>query len=217
MDLMNGISFNVITLSNPERLLNIEEQEKIFNIKIDKFNGIKGNQLVLDELVKNKILDINFKSDLFVRANEIGCYLSHLNLLKSLKSSNSKYHMILEDDFKFIQINNFNQIVNNIITETIDYSFDIIFLGWFNDNELSFEYFTPNLYSFNDKNNFYGTFGYLVNSNSLNKIIDLISLVDMPIDSKYKKLYLENKLNLYWSKIKLIEPNYNLASTILNN
>lgn len=217
MDLINMISFNVITLSNIERLLNIEEQEKKLNIKINKFNGIKGNQLNQNELVKNKILDINYKFDIFTRSNEIGCYLSHLNLLKSLKSSNYKYHIILEDDFKFVQSNNFIKTINKIISETVIYSFDIIFIGWNNDNELSFEYFSPNLYWFNNKNNFYGTYGYLVNSNSLDKIIDLISYVDMPIDMKYKSLYLDKKLNLYWSTIKLIEHNYNLTSTILSN
>ena len=215
MNLINELSFNVITLSNPERLLNIEEQEKILNLKFNKFNAIKGNELNQDELVKNKILDNNFKYYINKRSNEIGCYLSHLYLLKSLKNTNSKYHVILEDDFKFVLGTNFIETVNKIICQTAIYSFDIIFLGWNNENKLSYEYFSPNLYWFNDINKFYGTFGYLVNSNSLDKIINLISFIDMPIDMKYKTLYLDKKLNIYWSNVILIEPNYALPSTIL--
>jgi len=217
MNLINMISFNVITLSNPERLLNIKEQESILNIKMNKFNAINGRQLNQDELVKNKILDINFKLDVNKRANEIGCYQSHLNLLKSLKNTNSKYHIILEDDFNLVSGTNFMETVNLIISQTIIYSFDIIFLGWNNENKSSYEYFSPNLYWFNNVNNFYGAYGYLVNSNSLDKIINLISFIDMPIDNKYKILYLEKKLNIYWSNIILIEPNYALPSTILSN
>jgi GR25 family glycosyltransferase involved in LPS biosynthesis len=217
MNFKNIISFNVITLSNPERLLNIEEQESILNIKIDKFDAINGNQINQDELVKNKILDIKFKLDVNKRVNEIGCYQSHLNLLKSLKNKNSKYHIIFEDDFKFVSGTNFIETVNKIISQTTIYSFDIIFLGWNNENKSSYEYFSSNLYWFNNVDNFYGTYGYLVNSNSLDKIIDLISFIDMQIDNKYKILYFEKKLNIYWSNIILIEPNYALPSTILSN
>jgi GR25 family glycosyltransferase involved in LPS biosynthesis len=215
MDVLNDISFNVITLSNLDRLTNIEEQEKILNIKTNRFDAIKGNKLNQDELVRNNVLDINFKFDVPKRSNEIGCYLSHLNLLKSLKTSKSKYHVVLEDDFKFVSNTDFIETINKILEETKFYSFDIIFLGWTNENESSQQYFSENLYWLDDTNKFYGAYGYLVNSDSLEKIINLISLIDMPIDVKYKSLYLNKQLNVYWSKIKLIEPNYNLASTIL--
>lgn len=217
MNLNNQLSFNVITLFNLERLKNIEEQENILDIKINKFDGIKGIKINQDELIKNKILDINFKFDSIKRANEIGCYQSHLNLLKSLKNSNSNYHVVLEDDFKFVSGTNFIETVNKILAQTQMYSFDIIFLGWTNENESSYKYFSPNLYWFDNLDNFYGTYGYLVNSNSLDKIINLINFVDMPIDIKYKSLYLDKKLNMYWSSVKLIEPNYLLPSTILTN
>jgi GR25 family glycosyltransferase involved in LPS biosynthesis len=217
INLNNHLSFNVITLSNQERLKNIEEQENILDIKINKFDGVKGIKINQDELVKNKILDINFKFDSIKRSNEIGCYQSHLNLLKSLKNSNLHYHIILEDDFKFILGTNFIETVNKILEQTQIYSFDIIFLGWTNENESSYKYFSPNLYWFDNLNNFSGTYGYIVNQKSIDKIIDLISFIDMPIDEKYKSLYINKKLNIYWSSVKLIEPNYLLPSTILTN
>jgi GR25 family glycosyltransferase involved in LPS biosynthesis len=95
------------------------------DIKINRFNGIKGNNINQDELAENKILDINFKFNSIKRSNEIGCYQSHLNLLKSLKNSNLNYHVVLEDDFKFISGTNFMEIIEKILAETKIYSFDI--------------------------------------------------------------------------------------------
>ena len=37
----------------------------------------------------------------------------------------------------------------------------------------------------------------------------------MPIDSKYNKLYLEKKLDIYWTNPVIVEPNFSLPSTIL--
>ena len=214
---LSNFSFNVITLYNQDRLLNMSEQEKILpNIQINKFNAIRGNTLNQDKLVEDKILTNEFKHHNLKRANEIGCYLSHLELLKSLKKSPAKYHIILEDDFKFIPGTNFLLQINNAISQTKFNSFDIIFLGW-NSSGLGTEKvsWSENLIKFIPTNSFYGTYAYMVNSDSLDKIINLISKVDMPIDIKYNILYLTNKLNLFWLNPIVIEPNFGLTSTIL--
>ena len=216
---LTNFSFNVITLYNPDRILNISEQEKILpNIKINKFNAIKGKELNLDKLVENKFLTNNFKYPSVKRHNEIGCYLSHLELLKSLKNYPENYHIILEDDFKFIPGTDFLLSINNAINQTKINSFDIIFLGWnSSDNNSEKVYWSDNLIKFVPNNSFYGTYAYIVNSNSLDKIINLISQVDMPIDIKYNLLYLSNKLDLYWINPIVIEPNFGLISTILSD
>lgn len=216
-------SYNVITLYHVDRLNNIKEQEKILpNIKISKFNAIKGMEINQNELIKLKILSPEFALCEQKRSNEIGCYSSHLELLKSLRNTNYKYHIILEDDFKFVDGTDFIDSIKKIIEQTKkqNYQFDIIFLGWnSNINKLLEEQidYSENLFKFNSINSFYGTYGYMVNSNSLEKIINLIEFIDMPIDIKYNKLHSENKLNIYWSKQKLIEHNYILESTILIN
>lgn len=217
---LNNFSFNVITLYNPDRLLNISEQEKILpNIKINKFNAIRGIELNQDKLVKNKILSTKFKSSSIKRSNEIGCYLSHLELLKSFLKSPAKYHIVFEDDFKFVLSTDFISMLNNAISQTKYNSFDIIFLGWDLSNKKNSEKipWSKNLFKFKPNNSFYGTYAYMVNSNSLDKIINLISQIDMPIDTKYNVLYLENKLDLYWLNPVVIEPNFSLESTILTN
>jgi GR25 family glycosyltransferase involved in LPS biosynthesis len=227
---LTGLSFNVITLYNPDRLLNISEQEKILpNIQINKFNGISGNKINQDKLVQDGILTNNFKYPNIKRSNEIGCYLSHLELLKSLKNSPAKYHIILEDDFKFIPGTDFLLEIYNGISQTKFHSnsnsnsksnsnsFDIIFLGWDSSGSNSEKVsWSKNLIKFTPINSFYGTHAYMVNSNSLDKIIDLISNIDMSIDTKYNVLYSLNKLDFYWLNPVIIEPNFGLVSTILS-
>ena len=224
---LEKFTFNAITLHNPDRLENIKAQEKIIpNLQINKFNAIKGIDLNQNELLKNNILSNDFKFDSTKRSNEIGCYLSHLELLKSLRKSSKKYHIILEDDFQFVPDTNFLQIVNNATNQlnTNSNTFDIIFLGWNLsrtesgsglESESEKITWSENLIKLKATNSFYGTYGYMVNSNSLNKIIDLISQVDMPIDIKYNSLHSLDKLNLYWLNPIVIEPNFGLNSTIL--
>ena len=215
---LNEFSFNVITLHNPDRLSNISEQEKILpNIKINKFNAIRGSTLNQDKLVQDNILTNDFKYPNSKRSNEIGCYLSHLELLKSLKNSPGKYHIVLEDDFKFIPGTDFLLQVSNAITQTKYNSFDIIFLGWnLSGSDTKKVSWSENLIKFVPTNSFYGTYAYMVNSNSLDKIINLITQVDMPIDTKYNVLYSSNKLDCYWLNLVVIEPNFGLTSTILS-
>lgn len=212
-------TFNVITLYNPDRLLNISEQEKILpNIKINKFNAIRGNTLNHDKLIQDKILTNDFWYPDSKRSNEIGCYLSHLELLKSLKKSSAKYHIVFEDDFKFISNTDFLAMINNAISQTKFNSFDIIFLGWNSSGNNSEKIiWSSNLIKFVPTNSFYGTYAYIVNSNSLDKIINQISQVDMPIDTKYNVLYTSGKLDLYWLNPIAIEPNFGLTSTILSD
>jgi len=219
-----NISFHVITLSNPDRLDNIYQQENILpNIKIIKFKAFSGKDLNQDQLIQEKILDPKFKFPSTKRSNEIGCYLSHLNLLKSLKNNFSngaiKYHIILEDDFKFVLGTDFLASINKFIAQTNFNSFDIVFLGWTLSDENKSEqiYFSENLFKFTNSSSFYGTHGYMVNSNSLDKIINLLSLIDNPIDIKYNTLYSNNLLDMYWSNQAIIESNFSLTSTILLN
>ena len=215
---LSDLSFNVITLNNHDRLVNILEQESILpNISIAKFNAINGKDLNQNDLIEKQILSPQFSFQNAKRSNEIACYLSHMNLLKSLKNSPAKYHIILEDDFKFIWGTNFLSSVYKSIEETSGL-FDIIFLGWETPytNESEQIYWSENIFKFAQNNLFYGTYGYMVNSNSIDKIINLISIIQMPIDTKFNQLYSLNQLNLYWLKNPVIEPNYALTSTILS-
>ena len=78
------IFFFVITLKHENRLKNIEnQQKKIKEKEIILFEAVKGDFINMDDLIKEKILDPNFKEE-GVRKRVIGCYMSHLNMYKKI-------------------------------------------------------------------------------------------------------------------------------------
>ena len=207
--------YYVITLFNEDRLNNIKNQEIKNNIIINKFNAIKGIDIDQQQLINDNLLDKNFYNLSLKRSNEIACYSSHLKLLITIRDkiiNKSKYYIILEDDFNICN-DNFKAIINDAIKQVK--SFDIIFIGWENNDSNSINTHSLNLYKFNPINNFYGTHAYLINPKSIDKIINLIKFIDMPIDEKYKKLNSLNQLEIYWLNPVVINTNYELASTIV--
>ena len=111
-------------------------------------------------------------------------------------------------------------IIKNALDQ-IKNNFDIIFLGYTYDNEdkikipNSIKNYSNNLFKLDDTFYAYGAHAYLVNNNKIDKIIDNIKFIEMPIDSKYYDLAISNKLNIYYLNPKVIDINYSLKSTIV--
>ena len=213
---IDNIIFYVITLGNDDRVANIKEQEEKYKIKLNIFNAVNGNNIDQNELEKINLLGSVFKFLDEKRSREIGCYLSHFNLLKLIESSQtkSKYTVILEDDFQIID-SNYKSIITNGLYQIKD-SFDIIFLGYLNNiDETTNIKYSPNLYKLNSNNKIWGAYGYLVNNKSIAKIINLLVPIDKPIDIKYEELGIGNKLNIYFLNPKIIYVNNMLKSTII--
>jgi GR25 family glycosyltransferase involved in LPS biosynthesis len=196
---------------------NIKKQEEIFNININIFEAIKGVSINQEELINNNILNPIFRYPTIKRSNEIACYMSHLTLLKNIKNNNidkSDYSIILEDDFQIINLD-FQIIINDALLQ-IPNNFDILFLGYpIIIDESTNLIFSTNLYEFNNKNNIYGAYAYLINNNNIDKIIENIEYIDMPIDIKYQELGYKNKLNIFFINPKIINTNLEFTSTIV--
>jgi glycosyl transferase family 25 len=186
------IDYQVIHMTeNYDRVTNIENMSNKINKKITYFEAIKGKNVDLNDLT---IYDENIKFNFNYRTKgEIGCYLSHLMLLKNLKNSNFQYCLILEDDFNIIN-DNFNDELSDIINK-IDTDFDLIFLGNLNNNHG--EIYKDNIYYVNKNQYLWGTHGYLVNIKNINKIYDNLLNFNLAIDNKYKELINNNILNAY--------------------
>ena len=204
----NKFDIYIISLRNIERMDNIKKQLKIYNI-FDAVNGMDINQ---NELVKKNILSPHFKYDSLKRSKEIACYLSHVNILENIKK-NSPYNfsIIFEDDF-IIKDDQFYNKINDIINNVND--FDIIFLGNLNNNHKNNIY--KNIYTFDETEYLWGTYAYLINKNSIDKIINEIKFIEKPIDIKYNELALYKKLNILTVFPTLIDTNLSLLSTILD-
>jgi glycosyl transferase family 25 len=194
--------YYVIHMSkNILRYKNIKNQEKNANIKIEIFEAFDGSKINIYNLgddIKIKIpwsthrynveKDKNIKKK--IMNGEIGCYLSHLNLLK--KIANSDYNgwtIVFEDDFNLK--NNFKNKLNKILKNINNEDIDIIYLGNVNQFYCSKGKFKENL-CYPDTP--WGTQGYMVNKKSAKKIYDLIKYIDEPIDNKYITLMNNKKI-----------------------
>ena len=185
------IDYYVINIpTHQKRCDNIAKMSDIIGTKINIFEAIKGIDIknVLDY---DENINFTFKYNYI---NEVGCYLSHLLLIKSLMKSKYEYTVIFEDDFNIIN-DNFIEELNNIINNLKNTDFDIVFLGNNNDNYGS--NYKDNIYNIAKNKIMWGTHAYLVNNKNINKIYTNLLLLDEPIDVKYKQLYNDNKLNNY--------------------
>jgi len=176
----------VITLGKKERIKNIKEQEAKINDRITRFNAVNGLKLNINNLIKQNVLDKNYKLSGPKNGNhtkrEIGCYLSHLNIYKKIKKDNKNgYTLIFEDDFLINSPNlkdDIRKSIDKLNNKNID--FDYLYLG---SNKINYgEHIIDNLYYVNSKQHLFGTHAYVINNKKIDKIIDNIKLIRRPID-----------------------------------
>jgi GR25 family glycosyltransferase involved in LPS biosynthesis len=190
------LDFYVISLRSPDRLLNIEAQNKKLNAKINIIDAVNGININQNELLENKTLSSEFIDVSNIkRSKEIGCYMSHDKIYNIIKNNTErkKYSIILEDDFNIVPDNDAKQKLNDIISYIDGLDFDILFLGnTFNNAGIQIK---NNIYSV-DKNKYtMGTFAYLINNANIDKLINLVKPIDSPIDNKLDTLIKNDKLN----------------------
>jgi len=176
----------VITLGKKERIKNIKEQEAKINDRITRFNAVNGLKLNINNLIKQNVLDKNYKLSGPKNGNhtkrEIGCYLSHLNIYKKIKKDNKNgYTLIFEDDFLINSPDlkdDIRKSIDKLNNKNID--FDYLYLG---SNKINYgEHIIDNLYYVNSKQHLFGTHAYVINNKKIDKIIDNIKLIRRPID-----------------------------------
>lgn len=185
----------VISLKHTDRLENIKIQENKTNEKIEIFEAVKGDTLDIQTLLKDNIITDKYKRAKRTEKRVIGCYLSHLNLLKKIKENNSsEYTIIFEDDFHIV-ISNFSEEIQNIIRKMEKYDFDLLFLGNLENNKG--QHIIDNIYKMNPDQHLWGAHGYIVNNKNIDKIIEKVKIMDRPIDDKYEELGKNNELNIF--------------------
>jgi GR25 family glycosyltransferase involved in LPS biosynthesis len=186
----NMIDYYVIHIrSYTKRYKNILNNQSKLNQGIKIFDGVIGKNLDLNDLsMFDPELKMNFD---YTYINEIGCYLSHIMLIKSLIGKDNGYTVVFEDDFVIID-DNLNESIINIISKLID-DFDIIFLGNLNNNHDN--NIIDNIYSINPNIPLWGTHAYLINNKNAKKIYNKLLNMDLAIDNKFKKLIDDKELN----------------------
>ena len=210
------------------RLELINKNVKNFNYPIEIFKGIYNNESVknkkeLFNLIKKYNKDFIYPSGSCARTpGSIGCYLSHNLLIKNILNNYNKYSdyiVILEDDVilnkKFY--NDIFNIVNTIKNNNIN--FDVCYLNSIQklNNKIVINEknkIINNIYKIDPKINIFSTAAMLINKKNIKKIYNETLDIRHEIDSQYRIMSLENKLNVLYIVPKITKINNKLKSNI---
>lgn len=217
------VQYKVIHMKGKQdRLDNIKKQEKTAGIDIDIFDAVVGANLDIPQLQKDGMIQSNWNTHRYRSANtkkgkkhvmsgEIGCYMSHLNLLKDIYESDfDGWTVIFEDD---LLINKDFKTEINKILQNIDENIDFIYIGSLNQDNCNRGVFKDNLCYIDNP---WGTHAYMVNKRSAKKIYKLIKFIDREIDIKYRDLIHENKINGLIVIPTLVRQNNETTISVIN-
>jgi GR25 family glycosyltransferase involved in LPS biosynthesis len=186
----------VISLRHENRLRNIEEQQRKLSFEVEIFDAVKGDKLDLSKVENLRGGHYATVPEDYWKRRTVGCYLSHLNIMKMIKEKNYQgYTIVFEDDFKITTTSFYDDVMQIINTcNENQYKFDLIILGNKNDNRG--QNLKDNIYTFDKSKVSYGTHGYIVNNSHVDKIINAIKFIDYEIDVKYSRLAADGKLDI---------------------
>jgi GR25 family glycosyltransferase involved in LPS biosynthesis len=155
----------------PERWDICKEVFSQYNINVERYEAVDGTKH--DRVGK-------------MSHGEVGCLLSHLNILKKCKEDNVSNVLILEDDVEFCS--NFDKLFSEYIKEVPEW--DILYLGA--THALCYPYMnrppikvTDHVYKVY---NAHATHAYAINSSCYDLLIDFVSKMEGPLDVIYTKL-----------------------------
>ena len=211
-DVTNMICNNIYCINlarSKDRWNYIRKVGKEQNLKINRYDGFDGTKLNMKQ-VQNACTPTYFnimKNNKSIRGN-VGCYYSHLGLIKQIYESGVDYALIIEDDVVFRK--NFKQELRKVL-RNIPNKWDIIYLGITRPcgKRVGENIYTPSIKKCRFDNG--GAFGYILNHRSAGKIYKLLDrkiskMVDHTIRDNF------NRLNVYIIYPFLINHNYGLAS-----
>ena len=198
-----NINYYVIHIknSNNNKYDNIIKNEKILKKKINIYDAVVGKNIDLNNF-SNIDSNITFIYN-YNYIGEIGCYLCHMLLIKSLINSDSKYTVIFEDDLEILD-ENLDDKINKIISD-LDDNFDMIYLGNLNNNH--YEKIKDNIYTINKTESLWGTHAYIINNKNAKKIYDSLLNIDVAIDNKFKNNINNDMLKAYVIYPILVDQN----------
>lgn len=166
----------------PVYLVSLEKDFKRRNnlwkyVTPNEYSSVDGSKLLPIEILKKR--NVIEKEDL--TKGEIGCYLSHYNILNKIKNINDDYSIILEDDVEFDIKKNTSIIKDLINNAPLDW--EIIFIGnnHYEEKEEK-NHYVFNKYKFKKISRVFGTQSYIINNKVIFSKIDNLLPIKDPID-----------------------------------
>ena len=170
-----------------DRWVVVKNKFKKLGLDIKRISGVDGN-LLSDDILKK-----------YINRNkcEVGCMLTHYNIIEDAKKNNYKRILVFEDDILFIEDfhNKFNEKIKNISKDWV-----LLYLGATQHsiiNEYYKDYYIPHVTD--------GTFAVAFDSSIYDEIL-LDKDIDFPIDGKLHRL--QKKYN---NKCFVLFPNLIIA------
>ena len=201
----------VLSPNNPERKKQFLHLKKNLP-QLKAFPAIMGNALSkkdIQSLLKKKILDrwsIALSSQ-----GEVGCYLSHLQILKDFVLSKQKHCLILEDDIHLEK--NFKIDLRDALQECPQ-DWDLLYLFAIPKQKKLSTTIKEKKYILKAPRLWY-TCAYLVSQKGARKIINNIQpMRATPIDEHFGELVTQNKLQAFIAKKKITN---NIGDLYLGN
>jgi GR25 family glycosyltransferase involved in LPS biosynthesis len=187
----------VITLKQPNRLLNIQKQQEKIQNTIEFVDAVNGDLLNDSNIDPRIILHTPISQMTRIKKREIGCYLSHYRLYNTIVKDDN-YTIVFEDDFD-IRTNDLLQKCNTILNtlKELNLDFDIIFLGNHDYNHNHGTLIKNDIYRLGRNEGLHGTQGYIVNNNNIHKLIEKMGNITDPIDNRIQRLANEKQMNVF--------------------
>ncbi len=191
----NNLKIKTFIITNPnnkirQKIIN-EEMSKIKNLNVNLFKFVDGKKLTDDDL-KDIKKDVLKK----LKNTEIGCYMSHLNIIKKIIDEEDKngYTIIFEDDLK-INVNNLQKYVKYALKKFKD--FDLFYLGTSTNKQCigNGKNLGKNIYKAIGRTQ--ATHAYIVKNSNAPKIYEFIKNIETQIDQEYSRKIVDGKINAY--------------------
>lgn len=226
----NDLKVFIITLEKyPERrkkLLNLISSLCKIGLKVEFFNGVDGNDVLVRNTKCEFINILEYKHQIYaydkrIRLNgapmkkgEIGCSMSHVLLYKKLKEDEcyNKY-LILEDDADLdVRLEDLYKTISNMPA-----NFDVLHLSksdWYpfeKEERINDIFYRPKKMFFNRST------GYIISKQGSEKLLDAIqgNMISLPADDLLSNTYITtDNFDLYYSERFIFRERDDALSTI---
>lgn len=167
-------------------------------INYTRIEAINGNDVDRKSLIDSKILYNKTK----IANGELGCYLSHMNILH--QNINSSNFIVMEDDVIITPNfwNNFNKYMTQLPND-----WDILYLGASNMHctKITKNIMKPTVDKITTANT--GTYAMLYRTTSIKKILNHLLPIKIAIDLQFKSIRQNHNLKAYYCYPPLILHN----------
>lgn len=143
----------------------------------NEYSSVDGSKLLPRENLKQ--YNIIEKED--ITKGEIGCYMSHYNILNKIKNYNHEYSIIIEDDVEFDINKNINIIKDLVNNAPLDWEIICIGHNYYEEPDEKVHHIF-NEYTFKKIKLVFGLQSYIVNNKAIHSKIQQLLPIKDPID-----------------------------------